>query len=73
MKGTNLKKCDNCGGELYKRTLDKPEVIKVRLKEYHERTEPIYKRLEKEGYKIIDIDGTPMPEEVSKEIAKYLK
>jgi len=73
MKGTGLEKCDKCGGKLYKRTLDKPEVIKVRLEEYHERTEPIFRKLEEDGYKIIDIDGTPMPDGVSKNIEKYLR
>ncbi len=33
--------CDECGGELYQREDDKPEVIKKRLEEYKKRAEPI--------------------------------
>lgn len=72
MRDVDSGKCDKCGGEMYRRTLDKPEVIKVRLVEYKERTEPIFKRLEKDGFKIIDIDGTPKPEEVFESIKEHL-
>ncbi|KXA98400.1 adenylate kinase [candidate division MSBL1 archaeon SCGC-AAA259I09] len=33
--------CDQCGGELYQRPDDEPEVIRNRLKEYKKRTQPI--------------------------------
>ncbi|KXB01210.1 adenylate kinase [candidate division MSBL1 archaeon SCGC-AAA259O05] len=33
--------CDKCGGELYQREDDRPEVIKKRLREYVERTQPV--------------------------------
>ncbi|MBS7640204.1 MAG: adenylate kinase [Candidatus Bathyarchaeia archaeon] len=33
--------CDICGGELYQREDDRPEVIKARLKVYRENTEPL--------------------------------
>lgn len=33
--------CDKCGGELYQREDDKPEVIRNRLEEYEERAEPL--------------------------------
>jgi adenylate kinase len=33
--------CDNCGGELYQREDDKPEVIRERLKVYQRQTEPL--------------------------------
>ncbi len=39
--------CDNCGGELYQRHDDKPEVIQERLNVYREKTQPLieyYKR-----------------------------
>lgn len=67
-----LKMCPFCAGKLYRRTLDKPEIIKVRLKEYRERTLPIQKELKKRGYKIIDINGEPLPEKVHKKISSYL-
>ena len=34
-------KCDHCGGELYQRRDDSEEVIKNRLKTYHEQTAPL--------------------------------
>jgi len=33
--------CDTCGGELVQRNDDQPDVIKERLKVYHEETEPL--------------------------------
>ena len=33
--------CDNCGGELYQREDDKPEVIQERLDVYRKKTEPL--------------------------------
>jgi len=33
--------CDLCGGELYQREDDKPEVIRRRLRVYEERTRPL--------------------------------
>ncbi|MFF4649407.1 adenylate kinase [Streptomyces sp. NPDC001380] len=33
--------CDECGGELYQRTDDTEEAVRVRLEEYHSKTEPI--------------------------------
>ncbi len=65
--------CPVCGGQLRKRTLDDPEVIKVRLKEYEKRTEPIVKELKKQGYKIHEIDGEPAPYKVHEVIRKKLK
>ncbi|MEM0358768.1 MAG: adenylate kinase [Candidatus Hadarchaeales archaeon] len=34
-------KCDRCGGELYQREDDKPEVIRKRLEEYQKLTKPL--------------------------------
>jgi len=33
--------CDKCGGPLYQRSDDKPEVIKKRLQVYREQTSPL--------------------------------
>lgn len=69
--------CPICGGKLKHRVLDKPEIIKVRLKEYQGRTEPIFKLMKSRGYKFFDINGEPLPFEVFKQIEKkyllYLK
>ncbi len=53
--------CPFCGGMFKRRTLDTPETIKVRLKQYVERTEPIIAGLKKHGYNVIEVDGEPLP------------
>ncbi len=68
-----LKKCPKCGGKLVTRVLDKPETIKIRLKEYEERTAPIYSFLKERGIKIMEIDGEPSVDEVHKNILENLK
>src|SRR3989344_2280226 len=67
-----LAHCAFCGAPLRTRTLDKPEVIKVRIKEYQQRTLPILNRLKKMGYKINEISGEPAPYKVFKQISKKL-
>jgi len=68
-----LEECSKCGGKLVRRILDKPEIIKVRLGEYKEGTEPIFEFLAERGIKIIDIDGELPVEEVYQNILKFLK
>jgi adenylate kinase family enzyme len=69
-----LKKCPLDGSKLLKRgKLDKPETIKVRLKEYQERTFPLIEYFKKEGIEIKEIDGFPPPVVVFKNILKSLK
>ncbi len=67
-----LKICPFCGGKFYRRTLDNPETIKIRLEEYRERTLPIAAELKKRDYKIIRINGEPLPAKVFQSILKYL-
>ena len=67
------KHCPVCAGSLYRRTLDKPEIIKVRLKEYHKRTEPVFSFFKKYGYEIRKIDGRPAPYKVLSNIYRHLK
>lgn len=68
-----LTHCPKCSGELVRRVLDKPETIKVRLKEFKERTEPIYAYLQERGYEIIDVDGNKASvEEVNQKVLKEL-
>jgi len=69
-----LKKCPLDGSKLLKRKgLDDPEVIKVRLKEYQERTFPLIEYFEKEGLKVKKINGSPPPAIVFENILKTLK
>jgi adenylate kinase len=60
--------CPVCGGHFYKRSLDKPEVIKVRLKEYKNRTEPVFNILDKLGYDLEVIDARVPPYKVLNKI-----
>jgi len=73
MKGNLLSRCLFCGGLMRTRTLDKPSVIKVRLKEYRERTFPILKRAKKLGIRIFKINGVDLPYKIHQQIVKKLK
>jgi len=72
MKNNFLTHCLFCGGVMRTRTLDKPSVIKVRLKEYQKRTYPILKGAKKMGIKIFKVDGKPLPYKVHQQIVKKL-
>jgi adenylate kinase len=41
--------CDKCCGELYQRSDEKPEVVKIRLKEYNKKTKPLIDYYKKKG------------------------
>ncbi|MEK7174034.1 MAG: nucleoside monophosphate kinase [Patescibacteria group bacterium] len=56
--------CPICGGPLYRRSLDKPEVIRERLKEFAERTAPVFSYAKKRGHTVHLIDGRPAPYKV---------
>lgn len=66
------KTCPLCGGTLRTRTLDNPTVFETRIAEYEERTKPILKGLENQGYAVTEIDGHPMPYQVFDEITDKL-
>lgn len=65
------KYCPRCGGDLYKRTLDNPEVMQKRLVEYRERTEPIFPFMESQGIALMHINGEQKPFEVFRDIDGY--
>lgn len=70
----NLKRCPLDGSRLLKRKgLDDPETIKVRLKEYKERTFPLIEYFKKENLKVIKINGSPPPAIVFEDILRKLK
>lgn len=71
-KGLKLSKCPFCGGKLYRRSLDKPEIIKIRIEEYKKRTMPIAEELKKQGYRIIHINGKSLPSKVNQLILKWV-
>ena len=69
----NWKFCPKCGAKLFVRVLDNPKTIKVRIKEYHQRTKPVLKYLKEQGIKIYEVDGEPLPDLVTKQILEKLK
>jgi adenylate kinase len=48
--------CESCGGELYQRPDDNPEMIKKRLKVYHAETEPLVGYYREKG-KLVEVRG----------------
>ncbi|HVM77042.1 MAG TPA: nucleoside monophosphate kinase [Candidatus Paceibacterota bacterium] len=62
------KHCPVCAGPFYKRSLDKPSVIKIRLKEYEDRTFPIVQYVKKHGYNLHRVDARPAPYKVMEHI-----
>lgn len=55
--------CDVCGGELYQRADDKPEVVAERLKVYHKQTQPVIEFYRSKNM-LKTIDGTATPDSV---------
>lgn len=50
--------CDKCGGEVYQRDDDKPEVARKRIVEYREQTAPVLAWMRDNERNVVDIDGT---------------
>ncbi len=68
-----LKTCPFCGGSFSKRKDDKKGIIFERLKEYEERTAPIFQELKRRKYKITKIDGSPLPYKIHQKILSHLQ
>jgi len=70
----HLTKCPFDGSKLMKRKgLDNPETIKVRLKEYKERTFPLVQLFEKQGLKVKEVSGAGSVAYVFDNILKAIK
>lgn len=67
-----LEHCPLDGSSLIKRGLDDPETIKVRFKEYKNRTYPLINYFKQEALEVKKIDGEQTPEQVFKEIESSL-
>jgi adenylate kinase len=68
--------CDKCGGQLYQRSDDKPEVIKNRIEVYERQTQPIldYYKKKKTPFIEFNCDRLDLPPEAAVEnILKQLK
>lgn len=64
--------CDKCGSPLVQRSDDKAEVVKERLRVYHEQTEPLVSYYSKKGV-LANVNGESAPEVVAKELLSQYK
>jgi adenylate kinase len=65
--------CDECGGQLYQREDDKPEVIQERLNVYRKKTEPLIEYYKKKSLlKDVSCDNLTIPPEVIVEKIKLI-
>jgi adenylate kinase len=68
--------CDKCGGKLYQRTDDTPDVIRQRLKVYEEQTQPILMHFKEKNVPFIEAKTEKLeipPETVVEKIVKDLQ
>jgi adenylate kinase len=63
--------CDICGARLETRDDDRPEVIRNRLRTYHEKTEPLVAYYEERGI-LRRVDGSREPDDVNDRIRAML-
>jgi len=63
--------CDVCGSTLVTREDDTEEVLAVRLREYHEKTDPVLELFARKEY-VVTIDARPSKEEVQQAIREAL-
>jgi adenylate kinase len=63
--------CDSCGGELVTREDDTEEALAVRLREYHETTNPVLEIFRRKEY-VFTVDAREAPEAVQKQIRTCL-
>ena len=64
-------KCDRCGGELYQREDDKPEVVKTRIKVYMDETEPVVQHYQRAG-KLLEASGEGPIEQVGSALVEAI-
>lgn len=63
--------CDACGGELYRRKDDEPEVVKERLTVYHQETTPMIDYYRQRGSLVV-INGNQTPDAVFEDLRLQL-
>jgi adenylate kinase len=64
-------RCDSCGGELVQRDDDNEQALEVRLREYHEKTNPVLDLFKRKEY-VITVDARPAKEVVQQDIRTRL-
>lgn len=67
-------KCDKCGGDLFRRVDDQPEVIRERLRVYKEASEPVVEFYSAKGLlkNIRNDDANAAPDSVVQQILKVI-
>ena len=73
LAGAKVSRCPFCEGPLYARTLDKPAVIRERLREFRGRTYPILREFRKRGIKVVRVNSEPAPYKVFASVVRALK
>ncbi len=63
--------CDVCGGTLVTREDDTEEALAVRLRDYHEKTDPVLDLFRRKEY-VVTIDARPGKEEIQQAIRERL-
>jgi adenylate kinase len=63
--------CDVCGGDLVTREDDTEEALVVRLRDYHEKTNPVLEKFRRKEYVAV-VDATPGKDEIQQAIRDKL-
>jgi adenylate kinase len=63
--------CDVCGGDLERREDDTEEALAVRLRDYHQKTNPVLDIFRRKEY-VVTVDARPAPEQVQQTIRTRL-
>jgi adenylate kinase len=64
-------RCDMCGGELITREDDTEEALAVRLRDYHDQTNPVLEIFRRKEY-VYTADARPAPEVIQQQIRERL-
>jgi adenylate kinase len=64
-------RCDACGATLVTREDDTEEALAVRVREYHEKTNPVLAIFRRKEY-VVTVDATPSPDQIQAQIRKEL-
>jgi adenylate kinase len=64
-------RCDSCGGDLVTREDDTEEALAVRLRDYHEKTNPVIDLFRGKEY-VFTVDARSAPDAVQEQIRKCL-
>ena len=64
-------RCDLCGSALVRREDDTEQALAVRLREYHQKTNPVLAIFSRKEY-VVTVDARPSPEEIQREIRAEL-